>query len=163
MSLANPTETEARVLHIKRRFTASRDAVFSALTDPEALAQWFGPEGVTVKVVSLDLRPGGGYSFEFHGSEGGFHALTGSYLEIERPKRLVATWIWGQGDYAGVETRVTYELSEVDGGTELSLTHENLVDAEARDKHDQGWTSTLGCLERFLQANKATEKGGMHS
>jgi len=156
MSLAKPTETEAQVLQIKRRFPASREAVFSALTDPEALAQWFGPQGVTVKVVSLDLRPGGSYSFEFHGSEGSFHALTGSYLEIERPRRLVTTWIWGgQLDYAGIETRVTYELSEVDGGTELSLTHENLVDAEARDKHGQGWTSTFDCLERFLQTSTA--------
>lgn len=155
MSLANPTKTEARTLHITRRFAASREAVFSALTDPEALAQWFGPEGVTVKVVSLDLRPGGTYSFEFHGSEGSFHALTGTYLEIERPKRLVATWIWGQGDYAGVETRVTYALSEVDGGTELSLSHESLVDADARDKHNQGWSSTFDCLERFLQTDKS--------
>ncbi len=156
MSRANPTKPEAQVLRIKRRFAASRDAIFNALTDPEALAQWFGPEGVTVKVVSLDLRPGGAYSFEFHGSEGSFHALTGTYLEIERPKRLVATWIWGQGNYAGVETRVTYELSEVDGGTELSLTHENLMDADARDKHHQGWTSTFDCLERFLQTNEAS-------
>ena len=153
MSLANPTETEAQVLHIKRRFAASRETVFSALTDPGALAQWFGPEGVTVKVISLDLRPGGTYSFEFHGSDGGFHALTGTYLEIERPERLVASWIWGQGDYAGVETRVTYELSEVDGGTELSLIHEKLVDVEARDKHNQGWTSSFVCLERFLQTD----------
>lgn len=155
MSLANPTETETQVLRIKRRFSASREAVFSALTEPEALAQWFGPEGVTVKVVSLDLRPGGAYSFEFHGSEGSFHALTGTYLEIEPPSRLVATWIWGQGDYAGVETKVTYALGEVDGGTELSLTHESLVDADARDKHNQGWTSTFDCLDRFLQTNKA--------
>ena len=152
MSLANPTETEAQVLQIKRQFPASREAVFNALTDPAALAQWFGPQGVTVKVVSLDLRPGGSYSFEFHGSEG-HHTLTGSYLEIEAPERLVATWVWGHGDYGGVETRVTYELSEVDGGTELSLTHEKLVDAEARDKHNWGWTSTFDCLDQFLQTN----------
>lgn len=163
MSLANPTKNEAQVLQIKRRFAASRDAVFSALTDPEALAQWFGPEGVTVKVVSLDLRPDGAYSFEFHGSEGSFHGLTGRYLEIEPPRRLVTTWVWGEGDYGGIETRVTYELREVDGGTELSLTHENLADAEARDKHNWGWTSTFDCLERFLQANKAAEQGGKHS
>lgn len=149
MSLANP-KPEPQVLHLTRRFAATRDAVFSALTEPEALGRWFGPKGCTVKVVSLDLRPGGAYSFEFHGESGSFHPLTGTYLEIEAPERLVMTWIWGKGGYAGIETRVTFALSDVDGGTELSLTHENLAGLEARDEHRGGWTSTLDCLESYL-------------
>lgn len=149
MSQANPIP-EPQVLHLTRRLAATREAVFRALTEAEALGQWFGPAGCTVKVVSLDLRPGGAYSFEFHGESGSFHPLTGTYLEIMPPERLVMTWIWGKGGYAGIETRVTIALTAVDGGTELALTHENLAGPEARDEHESGWTSTLDCLERFL-------------
>ena len=60
------------------------------------------------------------------------------------------TWVWGNGDYAGLETLVTIELSPSADGTTLDLTHENLTGIEAREKHEGGWSSTFDCLERHL-------------
>ena len=81
----------------------------------------------------------------------GVHVASGVYREIEPPRRLVFTWRWedGEGPKEG-ETLVTVELHERDGGTELVLTHERFADTDARDGHEQGWTSALNRLEAHL-------------
>jgi len=136
-------------LIITRHLRAPREAVFRAWTDPEALVQWFGPESVTARLVSLDPRPGGRYSLEMHGADGGVYPLSGEYREVSPPSRLVFTWIWGSGDFAGVETLVTVNLDDINGETRLTLTHERLANEHALELHNQGWTSTLGRLERL--------------
>ncbi len=48
-----------REIVITRIFNAPRELVFKAWTDPEQVAQWWGPKGFTTRVVDLDLRSGG--------------------------------------------------------------------------------------------------------
>jgi uncharacterized protein YndB with AHSA1/START domain len=53
-------------LHIERVFDAPRELVWKAFTDPDELAQWFGPVGYHVprESVEVDLRVGGRQRFE---------------------------------------------------------------------------------------------------
>jgi uncharacterized protein YndB with AHSA1/START domain len=44
---------------ITRIFDAPRERVWKAWTEPERLAQWWGPKGSKIRVVTLELRPGG--------------------------------------------------------------------------------------------------------
>ena len=138
------------VLNLTRQLKASRTAVFRAFTEPEALAAWFGPETVTAKNVQVDLRVGGRYSLEMHNAEGLVTTLSGVYQEITPPERLVMTWLWGMGDLAGIETRVTIMLSETETGCELQLVHEGLPGQDWVEKHNGGWTSSFVCLDRLL-------------
>ncbi len=140
----------AEALRLSRRFKAPREAVFRAFTDPVALAKWFGPEGMNVDNVKIDLRPGGAYSMAFNQVDGEAHGLSGVYREISPPERLVMTWVWDHGDWAGLETLVTIELDEAGGETELTLTHEKLPSQNALDLHNQGWTSSFICLDQIL-------------
>ena len=151
----------AEALRLSRRFKAPREAVFRAFTDPVALAKWFGPEGMNVDNVKIDLRPGGAYSMTFNQADGEAHGLSGVYREISPPQRLVMTWVWDHGDMAGMETLVTIELAAAGVGagagaeTELTLTHEKLPSQNSLDLHKQGWTSSFNCLDR------AIEEGGL--
>lgn len=154
-SVASETDTFAGVLRLSRRLKAPREAVFRAFTDPAELAKWFGPEGVEVDNVKIDLRPGGSYSVEFHEKDGQVIPLSGIYREVTPPERLVMTWTWAGTGMAGIETLVTIELSEADGETELTLTHERLPSQEFLDLHSQGWASTFNCLDRLV------EQGGL--
>lgn len=138
------------MLRLTRRFAAPREAVFNAFTLPGELAKWFGPEGISVKNVKIDLKPGGRYSLDFAEKDGGVHGLSGVYREIQPPERLVMTWTWDHGDMAGIETLVTIELTEIDGETDMTLVHQGLPSDEARDMHNQGWNSTFNCLEQIL-------------
>ncbi len=154
-SVTDRMEEFAEVLRLSRRFKAPREAVFRAFTDPVELAKWFGPEGVGVDNVKIDLRPGGSYSVEFHEKDGEVIPLSGVYQEVTPPQRLVMTWTWASTGMAGVETLVTIELAEADGETELTLTHEKLPSKEFYDHHSQGWTGTFNCLDQLI------EQGGL--
>ena len=106
--MANATVTEGGgfVLEMRRTFQAERSRVFDAFTKPEALAAWWGPEGVTAPRVELDLRPGGAFAVDMHHEKGAVHYLSGVYEEITPPERLVYSWAWGQGEDKGPSTHV---------------------------------------------------------
>ena len=149
-SVTDSVEEFTEALRLSRRFKAPREAVFRAFTDPVALAKWFGPEGVQVTNVKVDLRSGGAYSMVFGETDGESHGLSGVYREISPPKRLVMTWAWDHGDMAGMETLVTIELAEAGAETELTLTHEKLPSQNSIDLHNQGWTSSFKCLDQAI-------------
>jgi len=48
------------------------------------------------------------------------------------------------------ESRVTFLLEPLEGGTELTLIHEQLPDEEARNSHEDGWKGFLNKLQLFL-------------
>jgi uncharacterized protein YndB with AHSA1/START domain len=148
-------EEFAEELRLNRRFKAPREAVFRAFTDPAALVKWYGPEGMNVDNLKVDLRPGGAYSLTFQPADGAGHSLSGVYREVSPPDRLVMTWVWGQGDMADVETLVTIDLAEAGTETELTLTHEMLPSQNSIDHHGKGWMSIFNCLDRFV------EEGGL--
>ncbi len=150
VNVTDRAEEFTEALRLNRRFKAPREAVFQAFTDPVALAKWFGPEGVQVTNVKVDLRSGGAYSMVFGEKDGESHGLSGVYREISPSDRLVMTWSWSHGDMAGIETLVTIELAAAGAETELTLTHEKLPSQNALDMHSQGWTSTFNCLDRVI-------------
>ncbi|MBI3127030.1 MAG: SRPBCC domain-containing protein [Candidatus Tectomicrobia bacterium] len=146
----------ARALHtlrLVRTFEAPRERVFRAWTDPEALKEWYGPDGWSTPSAEVDLRAGGGYRITMKGPEGEEIRLSGTFREVRPPERLVYTWNWEKFhlDLGGLgETLVTVEFHERGGATELILTHERFPRAETRDLHGGGWASTLDCLAEYL-------------
>jgi uncharacterized protein YndB with AHSA1/START domain len=76
------------------------------------------------------------------------HDVGGVYREVVPNRKLVYTWAWKTTPER--ESLVTMELREVDGVTELTLTHAQFFDAEARDRHNKGWQGSLARLDKFL-------------
>ena len=62
--MATPSAAAGVTLRIERTFAAPREKVFQAWTDPQALKQWWGPDGYATPSVEIDLRPGGGTGWE---------------------------------------------------------------------------------------------------
>jgi uncharacterized protein YndB with AHSA1/START domain len=131
-----------------RRIKAPPAKVWAAITQPELMMQWWGPDaGPTLRVVA-DVRPGGRFSVVFRLLNGDEHNPTGIYREVAPEKKLVFT-----RDLPGApepESLVTFRLEPCDGGTELTLTHERLPDEEVRASHEQGWNGLLDKLPVFL-------------
>jgi uncharacterized protein YndB with AHSA1/START domain len=99
---------------------APRSLVWDAHTKPEHLPQWMtGPEGSTMPVCEIDLRPGGTWHFAWHMADGTDMEMRGVYREITRPERLVNTEAWG-GDWP--EALSTVMLTEKDGKTTITCT-----------------------------------------
>lgn len=84
-------ETEGdSVVVVTRRFAAPPEDVYQAHVDPALVQQWMlGPPGWTMPVCLSDPRPGGAIRYEWtDGKGGGFH-LTGEYVELDPPHRIV--------------------------------------------------------------------------
>ena len=141
--------TEKPSIKIVRRFKAAPEKVWRALTEPETLKRWMGPtDEFKCPVAETDIRVGGRYHIGMQSPDGQMHDVSGVYREVKPNRKLVYTWAWKSTPDR--ESLVTIELRAVDGGTEMTLLHEQFADAEARDHHKQGWNGCLTRLERFL-------------
>jgi len=133
---------------IVRRIKASPAKVWAAITQPDQMIQWWGPDaGPTLSAVA-DVRPGGRFSVVFRLLNGDEHNPTGIYQEVIPERKLAFTW-----DLPGSqepESLVTFLLKPIDGGTELTLLHEHLPDEGERESHEQGWSGLLDKLPLFL-------------
>jgi uncharacterized protein YndB with AHSA1/START domain len=78
-----------REIVLSRVFDAPRELVFEAWTDPEGLAQWFGPKGFVTKTHEIDVRVGGLWRFEMRAPNGTCFPNRIEYLEIKKPERLL--------------------------------------------------------------------------
>jgi uncharacterized protein YndB with AHSA1/START domain len=74
---------------VTRSFNAPRERVWRAWTDAQALAQWWGPKGAKIRVIRLDLRPGGVFHYAMAYQPG--HEIYGRFIfrEIAAPHCLV--------------------------------------------------------------------------
>jgi len=137
-------------LTLVRRIAARPSIVFDALTTPEGIAHWWGPDAGPVLFAETDVRVGGRFKVRFRMLDGTEHESSGEYLEVNPPVRLVMTWRWlGNEDEDG-ESRIEIDLRPVDGGTELVFTHALLGSEESRKGHEEGWNGALDKLEKYL-------------
>src|SRR3989442_6507748 len=121
-----------REIVMTRDFNAPRTLVFDAFTKPELLKQWLlGPPGWTMPVCEIDLRVGGKYGYVWQNAEGGSMGMGGTFQEVRRRSRIVATEVYEEY-WTGGETLVTTELVETRSKTTLSTTV-RYASREARD------------------------------
>ena len=137
-------------LTIKRRFNAPPEKVFAAWTDPEKVKRWMGPGAVEVMRAECDLRVGGRYRWLMKSPDGEEHDVSGVYREVVANKKLVFTWAWKSTPER--ESLVTLTFKDDDGGTVMTLVHEQFFDEAARDGHNRGWSGCLDKLERLFAA-----------
>ena len=138
-------------LAIVKNYNAPPEKVWHAWTDPEILKQWFhpGPDAST-PTAEVDLKVGGAWHIQMLTNDCEDHDVSGVYQEIIPNKKLVFTWAWKSTPER--ESQVTIELQAIEDGTQLTLTHEQFFDKDARDRHNEGWTACLSQLENFINS-----------
>jgi uncharacterized protein YndB with AHSA1/START domain len=146
-----------REVLVTRQFDAPAELVFDVLTKPEHVRVWFGAK--ELEVCEIDFRVGGSYHFVGLVMDGDTETCSfrGTYLEIERPDRLVGTWVFdGRPDADAMET---VELHEADGVTTMTdrlafkdqATRDSMTWAAADGVHaDEGGQVPWDRLEDYL-------------
>ena len=140
--------TTAQKLTITREFDAPRELVWDAITNPDHVAQWFGPEGFETprETVEIDLRVGGRYDLVMVQSDA-HHPVRYEVAELDPPRLLVLTSppMPEVGIHEATSTRI--ELHDDGGKTRMILSdgpYEQPEHAEA------GWHGALAKLEALL-------------
>jgi uncharacterized protein YndB with AHSA1/START domain len=149
-TFAMPSDRE---IVIARVVDAPRRLVFDVWTKPEHLPHWMlGPEGWTMPVCEIDLRPGGAHRCVWRGSDGSEMEIGGVYREIAPPERLVSTESWG-GDWP--ETLNTMVLTEEDGKTTITLTilypSKEARDAALQTGMKEGMSAGFNRLDEYVR------------
>ncbi|ESQ74859.1 SRPBCC domain-containing protein [Asticcacaulis sp. AC402] len=165
--------TEANDLILVRDFAAPRALVYQAWTDPQMLAAWWGPEGLTT-TVDVDVRPGGSLSLIMHAPDGSDYPVMGEFgevidnevlvmiMQVERHPPAWHAMIRGkyvelggeEAAYVGgpIPTRITFE--DCDAGTRVTV-RQTFPQALVRDAHvalgnPVGWRSSFTKLDVVL-------------
>ena len=146
------TKSETISVTLTQRFSVPAERVFDAWLDPALIARWmFGPAVREEEVleIKIDARVGGRFSFRVRRSATEIDHV-GSYLELERPKRLVFTWgIKGEGE--DDISQVSVDIAPQGHGCLLTLTHEmDAKWAEYADRAREAWAKMVGVLARTI-------------
>ena len=134
-----------------RKFDAPIELVFDVLTQPEHVRHWFAAFEDEVIACSIDLRVGGDYRIDVLTADGRPMSFSGTYSEVERPTRFVATWLFD--GWPGVEAVESTELVESDGVTTMTITL-TFNDQTGRDHMNKfdGQESSWDHLEDYLRS-----------
>ena len=147
---ATPGERE---IVITRVVDAPRRLVFQAFTNPAHVPKWLtGPEGMTMPVCEIDLRPGGRWRYVYRLPDGGEMTLQGTFREVSPPERVVHTESWGP---EWPETVNTLVLTETGGQTTINITvlypsaeaRDAALQSGMKDGMDQGFARLDALLE----------------
>jgi uncharacterized protein YndB with AHSA1/START domain len=143
------TEHRERVLRIERTFDAPIERVFDAWTSAEVMRRWFhcGHDWET-PVAEVDLRVGGELRVVMRRPDGRESGARGAYQLIDRPNRLVMTWIFDE--HPSNEQLIELSFSESDGATTVLMVNSGIASEGLRDDQDEGWHGCLGELARLL-------------
>jgi uncharacterized protein YndB with AHSA1/START domain len=129
LTLTTPTDRDAVITRV---VDAPRGMVFDAHTKPALVQRWLlGPPGWTMPVCDIDLRVGGKYRYEWRNVDGQTMGMGGTFKEVVRPSRIVATQVFDQ-DWTGGETIVSTDIDEKNGKSTITTTV-RFSSREARD------------------------------
>ena len=150
----NPTSaSDTIVQEIAIRGSAAR--IFEALANPDQRVNWWGGKGrFQATHMESDLRPGGKWKMQGNRLGGEPFQVSGEYLQVERPRLLVFTWLpdWQED---ALESVVRFDLDEKNGITTVRLTHSGLTSEKSRLSH-QGWPQILTWLRAYVELPAVT-------
>ena len=141
-------EHRERILRIERTFRAPIEQVFDAWTSEEVLRRWLhcGPDWET-PTAEVDLRVGGQIRIVMRDPDGDHHGAAGNYQLIQRPYRLVFTWIFD--DHPDNPQLIELEFSERDGVTTVVMVNSGIATEEREESQRFGWE---GCYDELSKA-----------
>ncbi|WP_329110580.1 SRPBCC domain-containing protein [Micromonospora sp. NBC_01699] len=150
------TDTTAnKELVITRIFDAPRELVYRAFTDPDQIAQWFGPVGFSVPrdSVDIDARTGGHQRLVMVSDDDPnmTSPVNARFTEVIENELLVGAEEWdgmpGQSEPVAMYMRL--EFHDEGGKTRLVLRqgpYTEEIEAMARE----GWNSSFTKLDTVL-------------
>lgn len=170
--LANLLATSAQSFSISRSFDAPRELVFKAWTEAERLAQWWGPKGFDLEVVSLEVRPGGVFHYRMSNAQGAEMWGRFFYAAVAAPERLIylSSFSTPEGGVARAPFSEDFPLlvynvltfTEENGKTTVSLSSSPIDGTPAEQAFftgmhasmQQGFGGTFDQLDAYLAKTK---------
>ena len=140
---------------------APRADVYRALLDPDAIAQWRVPAGMSSQVHVFDAREGGSFrvSLTYDAPTGTGKSAQqtdtyhGHFVTLVPDEQVVEVVEFETGD-PGLrgEMTMTTTLTDADGGTDVVIVHEQIPDSVPPADNETGTRMALENLARLVEA-----------
>lgn len=151
----------ARTDKASRVIAASPQRIYAAFVDPDDLAAWLPPAGMTAKVERFDPRPGGSYRMvltytDASRAQGKATAdsdiVEARFVEMVPDVRVVQAvdFVADDPSFSGTMT-MTWEVTAVEGGTRVDITADDVPAGIAAEDHEIGLASSLNNLAAHLE------------
>lgn len=148
------TNEKDREVVLERKIPFARELVWKAITDPDHMQRWWGPDGFTIEGLAMDLRVGGAWTFDMLGPDGVRYPNHSVFTEITPPSRL----LFDHGDGKRIWFKASILLEEAGGGTLVTLRH-IFPSKESRDEvvdkygAIEGGEQHLAKMETYIREN----------
>jgi uncharacterized protein YndB with AHSA1/START domain len=149
------TDTASRVI------AAPTDRVYAALIDPDALAAWLPPAGMSGRFERFDARPGGSYRMVLTYADASTapgkatadsDVVEARFVDIVPGVRVVhaVDFISDDPRYAGTMT-MTWEVTAAEAGTRVDIRADDVPAGISADDHAAGLASSLANLAAHVE------------
>jgi uncharacterized protein YndB with AHSA1/START domain len=147
---------------VSRHVRAARPAVYRALLDPDAIAVWRVPDGMSGHVHEFDAREGGFFrislSYDAPGRPGKSGPRTdtfhGHFTRLVPDEQVVEVLEFETADPALATTMtLTTTLADAAGGTDVVVVHEGIPDGVPAADNETGTRMALDKLARFVEGD----------
>ncbi|WP_077693440.1 MULTISPECIES: SRPBCC family protein [Nocardiopsis] len=153
--------TQPRKDQGSRTVRAPASAVYAAMTDPDALAAWLPPEGMTGRTERFEPWPGGGFRMvlTYLDPQAGQGKTSESsdvteveFAELVPNERIVQRVVFESPDpdFAGTMTMV-WRLTEVPEGTLVAVEATGVPRGVSQTDHEAAFASSLANLAAHVE------------
>ena len=150
----NKSNTKDRELMISRKLNAPVELVWEAWTNPEHIANWWGPNGFTNTISTMDMTVGGEWNLVMHGPDGTDYKNKSIFKEIIPFKRIVYEHVSRPGFIATVDFEDQGDQTLINWHM-LFETAEQFIQVVKTFKADQGLKQNIEKLEVYLSGMKS--------
>lgn len=147
------SNTKDRELRLSRVLDAPVDIVWEAWSKPEHIANWWGPNGFTNTIQTMELKPGGEWNLVMHGPDGTDYRNESIFTEVVPFKKIVYEHVTAPKfvatvnfDEQGEQTLLTWHM--------LFESAEQFIQVVKTFKADEGLKQNVEKLIVYLDGMK---------
>jgi uncharacterized protein YndB with AHSA1/START domain len=141
--------TKDRELLITRVLNAPIDLVWEVWTKPEHIAKWWGPNGFTNTITTMDMKPGGEWNLVMHGPDGTDYDNQSIFKEVVLHKKIVYQHVSAPSftstiefDAQGEQTHLKWHM--------IFESYEQFIQVVKTFKADEGLKQNVEKLSKYL-------------
>ena len=157
--MTDPAQASAALdLRTSRWLPATPEEVFDAYTDAEKQKVWFSILDTEPGIVEIevDLRVGGTQVAAWGPSPDALFRETQTFLEIERPSRLVTESVGSTPDGETMTTHIIVTFEPDGDGTLMSVVQSGFPTPEIRDFFaSQAWQGAFDRITAYVSRTQA--------
>ena len=136
-------DTSDREIVITRILDAPRELVWEAISNPQHVGHWWGPDGFTDTLEKMDFRVGGVWKHVMHGPDGTDYPNKSTFTGIVKPERIEYSHGSGKKGEPAEQFKATWTFEAL--GKQTKVTMRALFPTtEARDTTVKNYNAIEG-------------------